>query len=63
MKKGQIVAVIDVGNYRPSYAEEVPFMAELYEITDYPCYWVRSLATKKEYELYEDQFIYLKQEK
>ena len=57
MKEGQIVIVIDTSNYEASYAEQIPFKAELYSITDYPCYWVRSLVTGKEYELYESQIL------
>lgn len=57
MKKGQIVVVVDTSNYKASYSEKVPFKAELYSITDYPCYWVKSLATGKEYELYESQIL------
>jgi hypothetical protein len=57
MKEGQIVIVIDTGNYKASYSEKIPFKAELYLITDYPCYWVRSLVTGKEYELYESQIL------
>jgi len=57
MKEGQIVIVLDTANYQASYCEKTPFKAELYEITDYPCFWVRSLVTGKEYELYEGQMI------
>ena len=49
------VTVIDNSNYKANYAEEVPFSAFLFEITEYPCYWVRSLVTGKEYELYSFQ--------
>jgi len=57
MKEGQIVIVIDTSNYKASYSEKTPFKAELYLITDYPCYWVKSLVTGKEYELYESQIL------
>lgn len=57
LKKGQIVIVIDTANYKASYSEKTPFTAELYLITDYPCYWVRSSVTGKEYELYESQIL------
>ena len=57
MKIGQIVIVIDTGNYNQSYHERLPFKAELLSITDYPCYWVKSLVTGKEYELYEFQIL------
>ena len=49
------VTVIDNSNYTASYAEKVPFKGVLYEITEYPCYWVRSIETGKEYELYSFQ--------
>jgi hypothetical protein len=57
MKEGQVVIVIDTGNYKAGYSEELPFKGELYKITDYPCYWVRSLVTGREYELYENQIM------
>ena len=57
MKEGQIVIVLDLGNYKASYAEQTPFKAELYQITDYPCYWVRSKKTGKEYEIYKNQIL------
>jgi hypothetical protein len=57
MIQGQIIIVIDLSNYKASYAEQTPFKAELYEITDYPCYWARSLVTGKEYELYDHQIL------
>jgi hypothetical protein len=56
MKEGQIVIIIDTSNYKASYAENTPFKAELIK-KDYPCYWVRSLVTEKEYELYENQIL------
>ena len=46
------VTVIDTSNYKGEYAEDCPFKAILFEITEYPCYWVRSIETGKEYELY-----------
>jgi len=55
MIQGQIVIVVDAGNYKSP--EPVPFKAELYLITDYPCFWVRSLETGLEYELYEHQIL------
>jgi len=55
MKEGEIITVINTDNYKSSYSEKTPFKAELYLITDYPCYWVRSLQTGKEYELYDYQ--------
>jgi hypothetical protein len=57
MKEGQTVIVIDTSNYKVGYSENIPFKAELYSTTDYPCYWVRSLVTGKEYELYESQIL------
>lgn len=55
MKEGQIVIIMDTSNY--NNGEKRPFKAELYEITDYPCYWVRSLSTGREYELYDHQIL------
>lgn len=55
LKPGQIVTVIDTGNYKASYSEPVPFKARVSEITPHPCVWVVSLETKKLYELYLDQ--------
>jgi hypothetical protein len=49
------VTVIDTSNYIKTYAEKTPFLAVLFKITDYPCFWVRSKATEKEYELYDYQ--------
>lgn len=57
MKEGQVVIVIDTSNHKTSYFENTPFKAELYLITDHPCFWVRSLVTGKEYELYESQIL------
>jgi hypothetical protein len=49
------VTVIDNSNYKSSYAEDVPFKGILYGVTNYPCYFVRSIQTGKEYELYAFQ--------
>ena len=57
MIEGQIVIVVDTGNYSSKYSEEVPFKAKIESITDYPCYWVVSTETGKEYELYENQIL------
>lgn len=54
---GQTVIIIDLGNYNSNYAEDIPFKGIITEITDYPCYQVRSLITGKEYELYESQIL------
>lgn len=48
-----VVTVNDTSNYRNG--ERSPFPAVLFEVTDYPCYWVKSLVTGREYELYEAQ--------
>lgn len=53
------VTVLDVGNYKAEYAEPTPFKGKLYEITDYPVFWVRSEATGNEYELYSNQIVEL----
>ena len=44
--------MLDADNYKSSYREKAPFKAVLIEITDYPCYVVKSTETKKIYELY-----------
>lgn len=51
------VTVTDWSNYKESYSknEDYPMKAVLIEITNYPCYCVRSLKTGLEYELYGDQ--------
>lgn len=54
--KDNIVIVIDNSNYKKSYAEACPFKAVVeykyeHEVT------VRSLKTKKEYELYYHQIL------
>ncbi len=53
----KVVTVIDFSNYRESYHsdEDYPMKAVLLEISDYPCYYVKSLKTGKEYELYDMQ--------
>ncbi len=51
-----IVIVIDVGNYKKSYAEEIPFKAKVIRRYD-ACVLVQSLITDKEYELYFYQTI------
>jgi len=59
----KVVTVIDSSNYTTAYAEEVPFKGILFEIDDYPCYWVRSNETGKEYELYSFQIKEIKENK
>ena len=51
------VLVLDVSNYKSEYSkdEDMPMKAILYEISDGPCFWVRSIKTNKEYELYRQQ--------
>lgn len=51
------VTVTDWSNYRDGYGEneDYPMKAILFEITDYPCYWVRSTKTGLEFELYAQQ--------
>jgi hypothetical protein len=53
------VTVLDVSNYKTEYAEPTPFKGKLYEITDYPVFWVRSEVTGNEYELYWHQVVEL----
>lgn len=53
-----LVTVTDTSNYRNEYSkdEDTPeFKAVLFEISNYPCFWVRSVKTGKEYELYRMQ--------
>jgi hypothetical protein len=55
-----IVTVTDLSNY--SVGESLPFKAKLFWITGDPKfanYWVRSLATSFEYEIYNDQILEL----
>ena len=47
------VTVLSNDNYSAKYAEDTPFKAVIYEVTDYPCFWVKSLVTGKKYELYD----------
>lgn len=54
-KIGDEVVVIDNSNYNGEYAEDCPFKAVIKSITDYPCIWVDSVVTGKEYELYPQQ--------
>ena len=57
MIKGQTVIVIDMEGYEPSFSEKIPFKAELCSITYFPCYWVRSFITGREYKLYGHQIL------
>jgi hypothetical protein len=55
-----IVTVLDIANYNSDYQEQVPFKATLFWITGDPAfanYWVRSLVTGKEYEIYDHQIL------
>lgn len=56
MLEDNIVIVVDNGNYKASYAEEVPFKAKVKEKYDNEI-WVVSLVTGKEYELYYTQIL------
>ncbi|MDC6350751.1 hypothetical protein PP178_04250 [Zeaxanthinibacter sp. PT1] len=50
--------VINTDNYKSSYSEEVPFIAEEHDPglpKDDLCIWVRSVETGKIYELYSWQ--------
>lgn len=52
----RIVTVVDNSNYKSSYAEDVPFKAELIETVEEGfLYWVKSINTGKKYELYFHQ--------
>jgi hypothetical protein len=50
----KVITVVDTSNYRTT-EDTTPFKAILIEISDYPCYYVKSVSTGKEYELYSDQ--------
>lgn len=50
------VIVIDLGQYKSSYAEKVPFKAIVTITYQNEC-WVKSLATDKNYEVYYDQIL------
>jgi hypothetical protein len=56
------VTVTDLSNYKSSYTkdETYPMKAILFEI-DPPCYWVRSVKTNLEYELYDFQIAEIKE--
>ena len=56
MMEDNIVIVVDTGNYKASYSENVPFKAKVKEKLDNEI-WVISLATGKEYELYYNQIL------
>lgn len=51
-----VVIVVDLSNYKSSFAEDVPFKAIVGD--KYPNeIWVKSLVTGKEYELYYNQIL------
>jgi hypothetical protein len=50
------VIVIDNSNYKPSFAEKTPFKAKVIDKYDTTVI-VRSLTTRKEYELYYYQIL------
>jgi len=54
--KDNTVIVIDNSNYKPSYAEKVPFKA-IVQFKDELVVVVKSISTKKEYELYHNQVL------
>lgn len=53
-KKHEIVTVIDLSGYKRTYAEKVPFMADLEEVEG-PDHMVRSHVTGKPYVLAQYQ--------
>jgi len=59
LNKHDTCVVLDLGNYKPSYAEEIPFVAVITDITDYPMYWITSTITDKKYEIYPEQIFEL----
>lgn len=56
-----VVIVIDLGNYKSEYSEEVPFKAKIINIIDDVeggfSAWVKSLSTGNRYELYFHQIL------
>lgn len=63
IKKGGIVVVLNLDSYTSEYAEAVPFGAMVTRITSHPTWWVKSIKTGKEYELYDWQLLeFLKDE-
>lgn len=57
MIKGQTIIVIDLSNYKFNCQEKIPFKAMLNLITDYPCYWIKSLTSGNRYEVYKHQIL------
>lgn len=57
MVEDNIVIVVDLSNYKASYSEQVPFKAKVLYKTDHITLWVKSLSTKKEYEIYTNQIL------
>lgn len=56
MIEDNIVIVIDLGNYKKSHSEKVPFRAKVINKSENEI-WVKSLVTCKEYELYRYQIL------
>ena len=51
------ITVDNLDNYKTNYAEILPFRGVIYDISDYPEYYVKSLITGKQYELYDYQIV------
>lgn len=54
--KVQEVTVTDLDNYAQGYVEQTPFVGRVIGKTDHPMWWIQSVKTGKQYELYEWQF-------
>lgn len=56
MEKDNVVIVVDNSNYSSTYAESVPFKAQIIDKYEHLIH-VISLDTNKEYELYYNQIL------
>lgn len=62
MIERDVVIVIDLGNYKSEYSEEIPFKAKIINIVEDDVEkgfsaWVESLTTGNKYELYFHQIL------
>ena len=54
--RDNIVIVVDLSNYKSTYAEKCPFKAQITQNYGHEI-WVKSLTTGKEYGVYEPQIL------
>ena len=47
----------NLDNYKANFAEPLPFKGIVYDISEYPLYYVKSLITGNQYELYDFQIV------